>query len=71
MRINRHTTDIVMERNSRKIVQRLKQEGFVEVSVVGSHHKFAKNGRTVIVPHPKKDLPEGTARAIAKQAGWI
>ncbi len=60
-----------MERNSRKIIQRLKQEGFVEVSVVGSHHKFAKSGRTVIVPHPKKDLPEGTARAIAKQAGWI
>ncbi|WP_445558149.1 type II toxin-antitoxin system HicA family toxin [Ochrobactrum sp. BTU1] len=25
--------------------------------------------RTVIVPHPKKDLPQGTAKAIAKQAG--
>ena len=24
----------------------------------------------LIVPHPKRDLPEGTARAIAKQAGW-
>jgi hypothetical protein len=23
------------------------------------------------VPHPKKDLPIGTALAIAKQAGWV
>jgi predicted RNA binding protein YcfA (HicA-like mRNA interferase family) len=59
-----------MERNSRKIIQRLKAEGFVEVSVRGSHHKFVKNGRAVIVPHPKKDLPRGTAKAIAQQAGW-
>jgi predicted RNA binding protein YcfA (HicA-like mRNA interferase family) len=30
-----------------------------------------RDGRFVIVPHPKKDLPAGTARAIARQAGWI
>lgn len=60
-----------MERDSRKIIQRLKQDGFVLVSVCGSHHKFRKNERTVIVPHPKKDLPLGTARGIAKQLGWI
>ena len=41
-------------------------------SVSGSHHKLRhEDGRTVIVPHPKKDLPTGTARAIAKQAGWL
>ncbi|MCM2473004.1 type II toxin-antitoxin system HicA family toxin [Rhizobium sp. CG5] len=60
-----------MERDSRKILQRLKEDGFELVSVSGSHHKLRKDGRTVIVPHPKKDLPLGTARAIAKQAGWI
>jgi predicted RNA binding protein YcfA (HicA-like mRNA interferase family) len=60
-----------MERDSRKIVKRLIAEGFEQISVKGSHHKFRRDGRTVIVPHPKKDLPLGTARAIARQAGWI
>ncbi len=60
-----------MERDSRKIVKRLTADGFVLVSVKGSHHKFARNGVIVIVPHPKKDLPLGTARSIAKMAGWL
>lgn len=60
-----------MERDSRKIIQRLKADGFELVSVSGSHHKFRKDGKTVIVPHPKKDLPLGTAHSIARQAGWI
>ncbi|MGV2103024.1 type II toxin-antitoxin system HicA family toxin [Rhizobium sp. 21-4511-3d] len=60
-----------MERNSQKIISRLKREGFELVSVKGSHHKFRKGDRTIIVPHPKKDLPAGTAHAIAKQAGWV
>jgi predicted RNA binding protein YcfA (HicA-like mRNA interferase family) len=60
-----------MERDSKKIVRRLNDEGFELISVAGSHHKFRKGKVTVIVPHPKKDLPTGTARAIAKQAGWI
>lgn len=60
-----------MERDSKKIVKHLLADGFVLISVKGSHHKFARDERTVIVPHPKKDLPTGTARAIARQAGWI
>ena len=59
-----------MLRDSKKIVKRLESEGFELISVKGSHHKFRKGDRTVIVPHPKKDLPLGTAKAIAKQAGW-
>lgn len=59
-----------MERDSRQIVKRLLAEGFVLVSVKGSHHKFRREGVTVIVPHPKKDLPLGTARSIARMAGW-
>ncbi|MFO1034143.1 MAG: type II toxin-antitoxin system HicA family toxin [Hyphomicrobiales bacterium] len=60
-----------MERDSRRIVKRLLAEGFVLVSVVGSHHKFRKGKTTIIVPHPKRDLPTGLARAIARQAGWL
>ncbi len=60
-----------MERNSKKIVRRLKKEGFELIAIAGSHHKYRKNAKTVIVPHPKKDLPTGTARNIAKMAGWI
>ena len=59
-----------MERDSRKIVQRLLADGFVIVASKGSHHKFRKGGLVVIVPHPKKDLPTGTARSIARMAGW-
>ena len=60
-----------MECDSRKIIKRLKVEGFELVSVRGSHHKFRRGMVTIIVPHPKKDLPTGTARAIAKDAGWL
>lgn len=60
-----------MERNSRQIIRRLEKEGFELVKVSGSHHKFKKHGKTVTVPHPKKDLPIGTIRAIYKQAGWL
>jgi|TARA_R110001592_G_scaffold94706_2_gene273829 predicted RNA binding protein YcfA (HicA-like mRNA interferase family) len=60
-----------MERISKKIIRRLIADGFQLVSVKGSHHKYRKNGRTIIVPHPKKDLPLGTARSIARMAGWI
>jgi predicted RNA binding protein YcfA (HicA-like mRNA interferase family) len=60
-----------MERDSRKIIRRLKQEGWELISARGSHHKFRKGSITLIVPHPKKDLPEGTARSIAIAAGWL
>ena len=60
-----------MLRNSRDIVKRLKAEGFELVSIRGSHHKFRKGPIAVVVPHPKKDLPLGTARSIARHVGWI
>ena len=62
---------LAVERNSHKIIARLKREGFIVVSVRGSHHKMRKGSQTIIVPHPKKDLPTGTGLAIARQAGWI
>ncbi|MDO6722650.1 type II toxin-antitoxin system HicA family toxin [Celeribacter halophilus] len=60
-----------MKTSSREIIKRLLSEGFEQVSQRGSHTKFRKGGRVVIVPHPKRDLPIGTARNIAKAAGWI
>lgn len=59
-----------IDRDSRLIVKRLLADGFVLVSVKGSHHKFRLGVCTVIVPHPKKDLPLGTAHSIARMAGW-
>jgi len=58
--------------NSRKIIQRLKDEGWVLAGGKGSHEKFKhpnKRGH-VIVPHPKRDIPVGTLKNIYKQAHW-
>ncbi|KAB2677123.1 MULTISPECIES: type II toxin-antitoxin system HicA family toxin [Brucella] len=60
-----------MLQDSKKIIKRLKDDGFVFVSARGSHHKYRKGTVTIIVPHPKADLPIGTARKIAKEAGWL
>lgn len=60
-----------LEANSTKLLKVLKDAGFEEVSKRGSHLKLRKEDRTVILPHPKKDLPIGTVRNIYKQAGLL
>lgn len=60
-----------LETNSRKLLKVLKDAGFEEVSQKGSHLKLRKGEITVILPHPKKDLPLGTVRAIYQQAGLL
>jgi len=58
--------------NSRKVISKLKAKGWFLVNTKGTHQQFKhpdKKGR-VTVPHPKKDLPIGTLKSIAKQAGW-
>ena len=60
-----------MLRDSRQIIRRLMDGGFALVSVRGSHHKYRHaDGRIVILPHPRKDIPVGTVRSIYRQAGW-
>ena len=57
--------------SSREIIKILKADGWYEVNCVGDHHQFkhpTKKGR-VTVTHPVKDVPDGTARSILKQAG--
>lgn len=41
------------------------------VRTKGSHHHFKHQHKKgiVTVPHPKKDVPIGTVKAILKQAG--
>ena len=61
-----------MERNSRKLIQLLEQDGWVRVAVKGGHWQFkhpTKKGR-VTVPHPTRDLKLGTVSSIYRQAGW-
>jgi len=56
--------------NSKEVITLLKKEGFSFVKASGDRHKFRhEDGRIVIVPHPKKDLPIGTAKNIFRQAG--
>ena len=55
--------------SSHKIIQVLKQNGFVLISQKGSHKKFRKADRTVIVPDPKKEIPKGTLYSIIRQSG--
>jgi len=48
------------------------REGWTLDRVAGSHHilRNSRNGTTIVLPHPKKDLGKGLVRAIYKQAGW-
>lgn len=57
--------------NSADLIKKLKSAGWVEVRVKGSHHQFKHpdKQKLITVPHPKKDLPVGTAKKIIKDAG--
>tara|TARA_B100000315_G_C14148988_1_gene394841 strand:- start:137 stop:343 length:207 start_codon:yes stop_codon:yes gene_type:complete len=55
--------------SSSHITKVLLSKGFVFVSQKGSHKKYRKSSRTVVVPHPKKEIPIGTFRSIVRQSG--
>lgn len=63
---------VVLLRDSREILRRLAADGFILVSTRGSNHKYrhVESGRTVILTHPRKDIPIGTVLSIYRQAGW-
>lgn len=57
--------------SSRALIGMIEADGWVLVAVKGDHHQFkhpAKAGR-VTIPHPRKDMPAGTANSVLKQAG--
>jgi predicted RNA binding protein YcfA (HicA-like mRNA interferase family) len=49
----------------------LKDKGWKEVVVSGSHYQFKdqKIAGHVTIPRPKRDLPWATVKSILKQAG--
>ena len=56
--------------DAKEIIKILKQNGFVFKSQKGSHKKFVKDDKTVIIPkHCKKDIPMGTLKNIERQSG--
>lgn len=58
--------------NSAELLKRLEEAGFVVVSIRGSHHKLRHpDGRTTIVPHPKKDLSIGLIQKILRKDAKI
>ncbi len=57
--------------SSTELIRVIEDDGWYLVNVKGSHHHFkhqTKKGK-VTIPHPKKDLPQGTINAILKQEG--
>ena len=61
-----------VETTTRKIVARLKQEGWSNIGG-GSHDRFVHDKRPgVMITVPRhRDLTPRTARSIARVAGWI
>ena len=60
-----------IEASTRKIIARLEREGWVNIG--GKRHEIFKHpdkATLVVVPRHRHQKP-GTARAIAKSAGWI
>jgi predicted RNA binding protein YcfA (HicA-like mRNA interferase family) len=61
-----------METNTRKIIARLKADGWVEIGGA-KHDKFEHPERPevlIIVPRHREQSP-GVARDIARRAGWM
>jgi len=55
--------------SSQKIINTLLKNGFLFISQRGSHQKYRKANKTVIVPAPRKQIPIGTFRSIIRQSG--
>ncbi|MHB8905435.1 MAG: type II toxin-antitoxin system HicA family toxin [Melioribacteraceae bacterium] len=55
--------------SSKEIESVLKKLGFIFVSQKGSHGKFKhKDGRILVLPMNRKEIPIGTFRSILRQA---
>ena len=54
---------------TREFVRLLEKNGFIKISQSGSHSKFVKEDKTVIVPMHARELPKGIEHSMRKQAG--
>lgn len=69
--INNGENEMPKRYSSAELIKIVLADGWYEVSCNGSHHKFkhpSKKG-IVVIPHPKKEMPIGTAEKILKMAG--
>jgi len=55
--------------SSKWIIAVLERHGFTFSGQRGSHKKFRKGDKTVIVPDPRHEIPMGTFHSILRQAG--
>jgi len=57
--------------NSNELIRKMQAAGWKLDRIRGSHHiyKHPERSGSIPVPHPKKDLPKGTAQKILQQAG--
>jgi predicted RNA binding protein YcfA (HicA-like mRNA interferase family) len=55
--------------SSKKVVDILIKNGFLFVSQRGSHQKYTNGKQSVIVPAPRKEIPDGTLKSISRQSG--
>ena len=57
--------------SSRDVLRDLNDDGWAQVRQKGSHVqlKHPEKPGLITVPHPKRDLPRGTAANIYKRAG--
>lgn len=56
----------------REIIRRIEQDGWYWKRTSGSHHIYKhplKRGTVIVAYHGARDVPEGTIKAILKQAG--
>lgn len=57
--------------SSRELMDLAMAHGWALVRVTGSHHVYKHPSRPgqVVIPHPRKDIPAGTARTVLRQIG--
>ena len=56
--------------SSHAFIDILTSNGFRLISIRGSHAKYRDDhSHTVIIPHPRKDIPIGTIRSMIRQCG--
>lgn len=57
--------------DSREIIKALEADGWEHRRTTGSHWHFRHPSKPglVTIPHPKRDLPAGTVKAIERQSG--
>jgi predicted RNA binding protein YcfA (HicA-like mRNA interferase family) len=60
------------ETSTRKIIARLEAEGWINIGGAKHDRFVSKNRPGVMIPVPRhRDLTPGTARSIARAAGWL